>query len=52
MNMAYLEAVTALAYLLPKFDFKLAARQSDITYGNALTLPMKNGLRVQVTKRQ
>ena len=50
MNMAYLEATLALAVLLDKFDFEIVDADS-VKYQNALTLPMLNGLKVNVKQR-
>lgn len=49
-NMAYLEAQTALALVYKYFDLNVVNPES-IHYGNALTLPMKNGLLVSVKRR-
>lgn len=50
MNMAYLEAVLALAVLLENFDLRVVDR-AKVHYQNGLTLPMRDGLRVWVGKR-
>ncbi|KAI8140191.1 cytochrome P450 [Fennellomyces sp. T-0311] len=49
-NLAVLEAVVAIATLMQRYSFSLVPGQ-DITYGPSLTLPMKNGMQVHVTKR-
>ena len=52
-NLAYLEAQTALALIWRYFDLELALKEGEeVTYVNALTLPIKNGLPVRVRRRQ
>jgi hypothetical protein len=46
--MAYLEALMALAVILPRFNVVPAGKLSDIHYDMALTLPMKEGFSVYV----
>lgn len=48
MNMAYLEALMALAVILPRFNVVPAGKLSDIHYDMALTLPMKEGFPIYV----
>lgn len=50
-NMAYLEAKMVLANLLRHYSFQLCPSHV-VSYENAFTLPMKNGLKVTVTRRQ
>ncbi|CAO3638135.1 unnamed protein product [Cunninghamella blakesleeana] len=49
-NLATLEALVALVFLLRRYQFNLIPNQ-DITYQVSLTLPMKNGIKVNVEKR-
>jgi cytochrome P450 len=51
MNMAYIEAVTVLSAIVSQFDLKLAMPQKDVVYERGLTLMLKNGLKVHVSKR-
>ena len=51
MNMAYTEAIVALTVLLHGFDFQLAVPENMIIYQNGLTLSMRNGLPVKVSRR-
>ncbi|KAJ3364277.1 Protein kinase alk2 [Allomyces javanicus] len=48
-QMAYLEGVACLVKLVSKFDFEVVD-PSEITYGMALTLPMRDGLKVRVQR--
>ncbi|KAJ3215203.1 hypothetical protein HK099_006461 [Clydaea vesicula] len=50
-HLATHEAITVLSTLVRDFHFELLPNQ-DITYGDSLTLPMKNPLLVKVCKRQ
>jgi len=52
MNMAYLEAMTALTMILNEFDLELAVDRKNITYQNGLTLSMRTGLPVRVHRRK
>ncbi|KAJ3108980.1 hypothetical protein HDU97_009713 [Phlyctochytrium planicorne] len=47
-QMATVEAVMAIAALVPKFNFKLAP-DAKILHGSSLTLVMKNGLKMHVS---
>lgn len=49
-NLATLEALVAIIFLLRKYKFSLMKGQ-DITYQISLTLPMMHGLKVMVEKR-
>ncbi|KAI8339627.1 cytochrome P450 [Chlamydoabsidia padenii] len=49
-NLATLEALVAVCFLLKRYKFNLVPNQ-DITYQVSLTLPMKNGLKVTVDSR-
>ncbi|KAI8887433.1 cytochrome P450 [Backusella circina FSU 941] len=49
-NLATLEALVAMISLVRKYQFELVSGQ-DVTYQSSLTLPMKNGLKVYVSKR-
>ncbi|KAJ1496815.1 hypothetical protein HMI54_014125 [Coelomomyces lativittatus] len=49
-QMAMLEGVFYLALLVQKYDFHLVD-PSEVIYNEALTLQMKNGLRVRVKKK-
>jgi cytochrome P450 len=49
-NLATLEALVAIIFLLKRYKFSLVAGQ-DITYQVSLTLPMLNGMKVMVQKR-
>ncbi|KAI8098997.1 cytochrome P450 [Halteromyces radiatus] len=49
-NLATLEALVAITFLVRKYKFSLVPGQ-DITYQISLTLPMKNGMKVTVEKR-
>jgi cytochrome P450 len=49
-NLATLEALVAIVFLLKRYKFTLLPDQ-DITYQVSLTLPMANGMRVLVEKR-
>lgn len=51
MNMAYIEAMIALTLILRDFDVKLAVPESQIKYGNGLTLSLASGLPVHVRPR-
>lgn len=48
-NLATLEAIVAIIFLLRRYKFTLAPGQ-DITYRTGLTMPMKNGMQVFVEK--
>jgi len=50
-NLATLQALVVMTYLVKHYKMKLVPGQ-DITYQVSLTLPMKNGLKVTVEKRQ
>jgi cytochrome P450 len=52
MNMAYLEAMTALAFLVHQFDWKLAVQEEKVQYQNGLTLPMRFGLPMKFEQRK
>ncbi len=45
-----MEALCVLHYLLYSFDVSMVDGQT-VTYRNALTMPMKNGLKVVLTVR-
>lgn len=49
-NLATLEALVAIIFLLKRYEFTLVPGQ-EITYQVSLTLPMKNGMNVYVNKR-
>ncbi|KAF7721306.1 hypothetical protein EC973_004948 [Apophysomyces ossiformis] len=49
-NLATLEALIAITYLLKQYKFSLVPGQ-DITYQLSLTLPMKNGVKMCVERR-
>ncbi|KAI7891571.1 cytochrome P450 [Mucor mucedo] len=49
-NLATLEALVAMVYLVKKYKFSLLSNQ-NITYQISLTLPMKEGMMVTVAKR-
>jgi hypothetical protein len=49
--MAYLEAVACIAMILRKFDVDVV-RPEDVAYTVALTLMMKNGLKVRISERE
>ncbi|KAF9973198.1 hypothetical protein BGZ73_003584 [Actinomortierella ambigua] len=49
---ATIEALTTMAFLLQKFDFKLAPDHPIPVYKPSVTLPMNNSLLVEVSKRQ
>ncbi|KAI9323448.1 cytochrome P450 [Dichotomocladium elegans] len=49
-NLATLEALVAITLLLRRYKFTLAPNQ-DITYAPSLTMPMANGMKVYVEKR-
>ncbi|KAG0174495.1 hypothetical protein DFQ28_002952 [Apophysomyces sp. BC1034] len=49
-NLATLEALVAIIFLLKRYRFTLAPDQ-NITYQVSLTLPMKNGMKVHVHSR-
>lgn len=49
-NLATLEALVCAIMLLRRYKFTLAPDQ-NITYDIALTLPMKNGMKVYVERR-
>jgi cytochrome P450 len=49
-NFAMLEMKCVLARLLLCYDFTLAEDPTKVTYENSLTLPIKGGLQVTVTK--
>ncbi|KAI8344761.1 cytochrome P450 [Chlamydoabsidia padenii] len=49
-NLATLEAIVALSMLLRRYKFTLVPGQ-DITYNLSLTLPMKEGLKMTIEKR-
>ncbi|KAJ3375394.1 Protein kinase alk2 [Allomyces arbusculus] len=48
-QMAYLEGVACLVKLLSKFEFEVV-NPNEVTYRTALTLLMKNGLKVRVRR--
>ncbi|KAI9259893.1 cytochrome P450 [Sporodiniella umbellata] len=50
-NLATLEALVAISFLLKRYKFSLLPDQ-DITYQISLTLPMLNGMKVTVQSRQ
>ncbi|GAA5813761.1 hypothetical protein MFLAVUS_007248 [Mucor flavus] len=50
-NLATLEALTAIIFLVKRYKFRLMAGQ-EITYQVSLTLPMRYGMKVMVEKRQ
>ncbi|OZJ05176.1 hypothetical protein BZG36_02221 [Bifiguratus adelaidae] len=50
-NLATLEALVAICLLLKRYHLSLVPGQ-DITYALSLTLPMKNGMKVMVERRQ
>ncbi|CAO3609763.1 unnamed protein product [Mucor hiemalis] len=50
-NLATLEALVAIVFLVKRYKFSLVGGQ-DITYQVSLTLPMLNGMKVMVEKRQ
>ncbi|KAI7876931.1 cytochrome P450 [Lichtheimia hyalospora FSU 10163] len=50
-NLATLEALVAIVLLLKRYKFTLLPNQ-EITYKVSLTLPMKNGMKLFVEKRQ
>ncbi|KAI7902864.1 cytochrome P450 [Cokeromyces recurvatus] len=49
-NLATLEALVAMIFLVKQYKFKLVPNQ-NITYQVSLTLPMKEGMKVYVEKR-
>lgn len=49
-NLATLEALVAMVYLLKQYKFSLLGNQ-NVTYQVSLTLPMKEGMKVTVKKR-
>ncbi|KAI9310986.1 cytochrome P450 [Dichotomocladium elegans] len=49
-NLATLEALIAIVYLVQRYEFTIMPNQ-DITYQVSLTMPMKNGMKVYVNKR-
>ncbi|KAI8088098.1 cytochrome P450 [Gilbertella persicaria] len=49
-NLATLEALVCIIFLLRRYSFKLVPGQ-EITYDISLTLPMKNGMKMFVEKR-
>ncbi|KAL9558727.1 hypothetical protein MBANPS3_000774 [Mucor bainieri] len=49
-NLATLEALVAMAFLVKRYKFKLVSGQ-NITYQVSLTLPMKEGMKVYVEHR-
>ncbi|CDS07716.1 hypothetical protein LRAMOSA01665 [Lichtheimia ramosa] len=49
-NLATLEALVAIIFLLKRYEFTLVPGQ-EITYQVSLTLPMKNGMNLYVNKR-
>lgn len=49
-NLATLEALVAIIFLLRRYEFTLVPGQ-EITYQVSLTLPMKNGMNLYVNKR-
>ncbi|KAG0260474.1 hypothetical protein DFQ27_003502 [Actinomortierella ambigua] len=49
---ATLEALTTMAFLLQKFDFKLAPDHPIPVYKPSLTIPMQDPLLVEISKRQ
>ncbi|KAI8642442.1 cytochrome P450 [Parasitella parasitica] len=49
-NLAILEALVAMVFLVKRYKFKLVPGQ-NITYQVSLTLPMKEGMKVYVQKR-
>lgn len=51
MDMAYLEAKTILAIMLPKYKFSIAPGTTVEANQRNVTLPVLNGLRVVVTQR-
>lgn len=50
-NLATLEALVAIVFLVKRYKFSLVGGQ-EITYQVSLTLPMLNGMKVMVEKRQ
>merc|ERR1712100_388275 len=50
-RMALLEMKVALAYLLPKYKFKLAMNPNDIKYAESLTMPMSTPLLMTAERR-
>ncbi|KAJ1556091.1 hypothetical protein HK405_007319 [Cladochytrium tenue] len=50
-NMAEIEGVFVMVELLRRFDFEVIDHES-VTYALSVTLPMKNGMRVRLTRRQ
>ncbi|KAL0076178.1 cytochrome P450 CYP5203 [Phycomyces blakesleeanus] len=50
-NLATLETLVAITFLIKRYKFHLAPNQ-EITYQISLTLPMMNGIKVSVEKRQ
>ncbi|KAJ3368296.1 Protein kinase alk2 [Allomyces arbusculus] len=48
-QMAYLEGVACLVKLVAKFDFEVVD-SNEVTFGMALTLPMRDGLKVRVRR--
>ncbi|KAI7858300.1 cytochrome P450 [Circinella umbellata] len=50
-NLATLEALVAIIFLLKRYKFQLVPNQ-NITYQVSLTLPMKDGMMVTVEKRE
>ncbi|KAG1445679.1 hypothetical protein G6F56_009830 [Rhizopus delemar] len=49
-NLATLEALVAISFLLKRYKFSLVPDQ-EVTYQVSLTLPMLNGMKVTVNKR-
>ncbi|KAI8144359.1 cytochrome P450 [Fennellomyces sp. T-0311] len=50
-NLATLEALVAIVLLLRRYKFSLVPNQ-EITYKVSLTMPMKNGMKVFIEKRE
>jgi fatty acid omega-hydroxylase len=50
-NLATLEAIVAIIFLLKKYKFTMLPGQ-NMTYQVSLTLPMKDGMKVMVEKRE
>ncbi|KAI9139569.1 cytochrome P450 [Paraphysoderma sedebokerense] len=50
-SMAYIEGVSCLTQITREFEFELTQERDEIRYAPALTLPMKNGLKVRVKRR-
>ena len=50
-NMAELEGVFVMVCLLRRFEVDVLDHEK-VTYGNSLTLPMKDGMKVRIVKRE